>query len=252
MPNLQQKAKEWFWLLLNLVLVVAVLAGLLAIKTLFRLDDSLMPARTITVSADGKTTVSPDIASVSFSVVSEGADPDKISAANSQKINSAIDFVKSQGVDEKDIKTAGYNLAPKYEYDKDKRTTFISGYTLTQTVFLKIRDFSKIGKILGALPGLGINQIGSLNFDIENPDKYLNDARQQAFDKAFAKAKAMAEQNHVGLSRVVTFSESHGGYPYPVPMYGAASVGIGAITPPMIEPGSQEVTVNVSVVYEID
>lgn len=245
-------SKVWFWNLLNVLLVVLVSVGLGGVKAFWRYSNSLPSARTITVSAEGKTTAVPDIAAVSFSVVTEGKNPESVVAENTKKMNVSIEAVKKEGLDSKDIKTAGYNLSPRYEYDEDRKTNFISGYTLTQTVTLKIRDFSKIGKILGLLPGLGVNQVGGLSFDVDDPEGYLNTARQEAFEKAFAKAKAMAEQNRTKIKRVVTFSDSPSYYPRPLYFASESAFGKGGAAPtPIIEPGSQEVTVSVSVTYEI-
>lgn len=246
--------KMWFWKLVNATLAIVIVLGVLGASSLYRYNGSLFPARTIYVSAEGKTTVSPDIAKFSFSVVSEGTDPEKLAEGNNSKINKAIDYLKAQNVTSEDIKTAGYDLSPRYEYDETKRRSFISGYTLTQTIFVKIRDFAKIGKILGGLPNLGVNQISGLTFEVEDQDHYLNDARKEAFEKAYAKAKIMAKQNGVRIKRVVTFSENQGGYP--MSRFSSAEYGKGgdAMMPtvaPNIEPGTQEVTVNVTVTYEI-
>ena len=251
MPNQIQKQKDWFWMILNVVLVVLILLGLSSLKALYSYGKSLPASRTITISADGKAVVLPDIATFFFSVVNEGNDPEELSAKNNEIINEALGLVKKEGVEDKDIKTTSYDLSPRYNYDEKRRTNFIDGYRLSQTITVKIRDFSKISKILAALPGLGINQIGSLSFGVDEPDTYLNEAREQAFQKAREKADAMAKQNHVRIKKVITFSEFTGGYPRP--MYAKAEIGGfgGDIVAPQIEPGSQEVTVNVSVTYEI-
>ena len=241
--------KKLFWLFLAVFLIVCAVWTVASVKPLVQYGNSLTPARTISVSAEGKVTAIPDIASVSFSVISEGKSPEDITTANTQKMNAAIDFVKKEGIEDKDIKTTGYTLSPKYEYDKNKRTSYISGYRLEQTVQLKIRDFTKIGKILGALPGFGVNEVGALNFSIDDEENYLNAARKEAFEKAFAKAKTMAEQNGLKIKRVVTFSESRN-YPYPIYKTAMLESASGA-SAPQIEPGSQEVTVNVAVTYEI-
>ncbi len=154
----------------------------------------------------------------------------------------------------KDIKTAGYNLNPRYEYNDKTRKSFISGYTLTQTVFVKIRDLAKVGKILSGLPSKGINDISGLSFSIDDPDKFLNEARKEAFEKAMVKAKEMAGYNGVKIRRVVSFNEYGGGYP--ISLYSKEAFGrggdLGSPAPlPTIESGSQEVTVNVNVTYEI-
>ena len=251
-----EETKKYFWLLLNLVLIVLVFLGLSAVDALEKYQSSIVPSRVITVAAQDKKAVIPDIASFSFSVVSEGKDPAKIADDNNKIMNRAIGVIKAENVDAKDIQTSGYNLSPRYEYDEKTRATSISGYVLTQTVFVKIRDFSKISKILSSLPALGINQISSLSFEIDNQDKYIAEIRGSAFEKARDKAKEMAAQNHAHLGGVVTFSEYQN---YPGPIYRSydsknEAFGMGVSAPvaaPSVEPGSHEVTVNVSVTYEI-
>lgn len=251
MPNDNAKIKN---------IAIVIFLGFLMLVIVYSLffgptrkyTDSLMPARTITVSADGKVIAEPDIAKVSFSVVSEGIDPEKIAERNNKTMNAAIDFIKSQEIDADDIKTTQYNLSPRYEYDEKTRKTFISGYTLTQTLLVKIRDLRKVAKVLGGLPELGINQIGSISFEIDEPGKYLAEARNKAFEKAKEKTKEMAEKNGVELGRVISFYE----YQDYLPVYRTTEkLGLGGAeaipTPPQIQPGTQEITVQVSVTYEI-
>jgi len=179
-------AKKIFWFLLDSILAIAIIAMLFLLKAFWSYSDTAFlqrGARTIVVSAEGKATVIPNIAILSFSVISEGQDTKKISVENADKINKAIEFIKKQGIEAGDIQTAEYNLSPRYGYDEKRRVSFISGYTLTQTVKVKVRDFTKIRDIVSALPDYGINQIGSLRFDIEDPDRYLNEARGEAFVK---------------------------------------------------------------------
>ncbi len=252
-------SKTFFWSLLNLILIVGLILGL---KVLLFRSPIVTPEETVTVSAEGKATVIPDIAVISFAVISEGKDPSVIQKENTDKMNAAIEFVKGQDIDKKDIKTAGYNLSPKYDYQRGGIESYpyppsgvpvIAGYTLTQTVEVKVRDLDKVAPILAGLPGKGINQIYGPNFTVEDPDTYLNDARREAFEKAMAKVEAMAKANGVRIVRVVTFSENQGGYPIfydRVESFGKGGAAP-APMPPTIEPGSQEVNVQVSVTYAI-
>jgi len=101
------------------------------------------------------------------------------------------------------------------------------------------------------LPALGINQISSISFDIDEPEKYLSEARNQAFDKAKEKAKAIAEKNGVKLGQVINFYE-YQSTPYYQNVRALGMGGAEAVQPlPQIQPGSQEVTIQVSVTYEI-
>jgi hypothetical protein len=215
--------------------------------------DSLYTARTISVSAEGKVEISPDMATFNFSVVSEGVKPETLSLENTNKMKAAIDFVKSKGVEEKDIRTTEYSLSPKYEYNEKTRKSSIVGYSLTQTASVKVRDLAKVGEVLGGLPDLGINQIGSVSFAVENQEQYIAQARNDAFEKAKQKASVMAALNGVELDRVINFSE------YQQPYYGysakSESLGMGggdaAISVPQIQPGTQELSVQVNITYAL-
>ena len=244
--NLNQILKN---ALLVVVIVVIVLGGNLALKW----SDSLYPSRTIVVSGDGKATVTPDIAKLSFSVVSEGPDPTVLQSDNSKKMTAAINFIKGKGIDVKDIKTTNYNLSPRYEYDEAKRQSFITGYTLTQTASVKVRDLGKVAEILGGLSDLGVNDIGSVSFEVEEPDKYLAEARVEAFNKDSEKARQMASLNGIRIKRVVNFSEYQSG-PISYRSLELASKGGGdtMLPVPPIEPGTEEITIQVSVTYEIE
>lgn len=246
-----KNAKNIFWLLLDAVLVVSFFLGIFAFMALDRYSASLPITRTITVSADAKSTVVPDIAKISFSVVSEGSDPAQLQDENTKKMVAAIDFIKNQGVDSKDIKTDVYNLSPRYEYDGKKRKSFIAGYTSTQSLIVTVHDFSKISSILSKLPSLGVNQIQSVIFSVEDHDKFISSAREEAFKKAFVKAESMARQNGVSLGRVVNFSENSGNsYPRFLGSESFKGVAVDSIAP-QIEPGSEELSISVSVTYEL-
>ncbi len=235
-----------------LIAVAAISALYLVFWGAFKkYGNSLVPARTLSVSAEGSVFAKPDIAKIYFGVVSEGKTAKEVTDDNNKKMSAAIDFLKLNGISEDDIKTSSYNLAPRYEYDKLKRTTFISGYTITQTVAVKIRDFNKIDEIVGQLPSVGINQIDSLSFDIEDDEKYLSEARNEALTKAKQKASDITSGMHVSLGKVVSFNESQSGIirPYAYLAEGAKNLAMPSVA--SIEPGTQEIKINVNVVYEV-
>lgn len=252
--NIQMKEIDFYQILKSVLMVVVIVAVLIGTHLGLKWGASLYPSRSITVSAEGKATVSPDIARLSFSVVSEGANPNALEIDNAKKVTAAVDYVKSQGVDDKDIQTSSYNLSPKYTYNDTTNRNYIDGYTMTQTTSVKVRDLNKVADILGGLSDKGVNQIGSVTFTVDDPDKYLDQARTDAFNKAAAKAKLMADVNHVRIVRVTNFYESQGG---PIPYYdtygksGALGMETSSFVP-SISTGSSDLTVQVSVTYEIE
>ncbi|MBI2448014.1 SIMPL domain-containing protein [Candidatus Microgenomates bacterium] len=215
------------------------------------------------VSGVGKSVFTPDIAQFNFSVISSGdqnKDVAKLQKDNAEKINRAIDYIKKNGVDSKDIKTSGYNLNPEYEYYDCSENGVcpppaITGYRIEQTVEVKIRDFSKVGEILNGVVKNGANSVSGLYFTIEDKEKVENEARGKAMESAREKALFMAKSGGFRLGKLVSVYEDN----YPVPMYAAEGLGRGgdgvetdATSPSSsIEPGSTEVAITVNLTYEI-
>lgn len=214
---------------------------------------SFTPARTITVSAQGMTTVTPDEGDISFSVVSQGADPQTLSDDNNTKMSAVIQFVSSEGIASSDIATIAYDLEPNYQWDKTSNKNLIDGYTLTQTVQVKIKDLTKVASVLGGLAPLGVNNISGVNFTFQDPNKFTAIARGLALTNAETQADQMAAQAGAQLGDVITVTESSN-VPYPQ-VYGMASGAAGVpsamAVAPTIQPGTQNVTDEVTVTYAL-
>lgn len=129
------ESKFWFWVLLD-ALLASLIIGLLGVglPVLAEWASSVAPARTITVSAQGMTTATPDLAEITFSVISTGQNPQTLQANNVTTMNGALQFLTSQNIATSDIATTGYDLEPSYNYDNTSQRNYITGYTLTQTV----------------------------------------------------------------------------------------------------------------------
>lgn len=250
------EAKLWFWVLIDAVLATIVIAVLgVGLPLAVQWGASVPPAKTITVTAKGKTTAIPDIAQLSFSVVSQGQDPQSLTQDNTKKMNAVLDFVSSQNIATSDVQTTGYNLQPNYQYNKDTQLNTINGYTLTETATVKIRDLANISKVLSGLAPLGVNQIGGVTFTFDDPNVSLAIARSDAFNKARTKAWQMAQDAGTSLGEVVSVSEN-GVVPQPRYYNQAMSVSAGAVVmptavAPTIDPGSQDVTDDVTITYAL-
>lgn len=237
--------------------IAALVIGIMGIgfPVAVRYEASLAPARTVSVSAQGKTTATPDLAEVTFSVVSTGQDPQTLEANNTGKMNAALQFLASQNIATSDIATTGYDLSPAYNYDNTTQSNSITGYTLTQTVTVKIHDLTSVATVLGGLTPLGVNQVGGVTFTFNDPDQFVAVARADAMNKAQAEAVQMASEAGAQLGGVVNISEnSYVPQPYPIYNMMASSAMMapaGVATAPNIQPGSQDVTDSVTVTYAL-
>jgi uncharacterized protein YggE len=114
---------------------------------------------------------------------------------------------------------------------------------------------TNVATVLGGLTPLGVNQIGGVSFTFNNSDTFVALARADAMNKAEVKAAQMAAEAGTSLGEVVNVSENSY-IPQPVTVYNAATpmVALGvssAASTPNIQPGSQDVTDNVSITYAL-
>jgi len=209
--------------------------------------------KTITVSAEGKIYAKPDIGKINLGITNEAKTVSGAQKQSTEAINKIMAFLKSSGIEEKDIKTTNYSITPVYDYTEHKQT--LRGYSVSQNLDVKIRDLSKSGDIIAGAATNGANLIGGLSFTIDEPDNLKTEARKQAIEKAKTKAEKLAEDLDVKLGKLISYNES-GNYPiYPIYYDKSTSLGLGGgenASTPEIPAGENEITINVSLTYEIE
>ncbi|MDR6114831.1 MULTISPECIES: SIMPL domain-containing protein [unclassified Sphingomonas] len=210
--------------------------------------EPLVPAAgaVLDVSAEGRTSRVPDLATIRAGVVSQGATAAAALSDNAQRIARVLAAVKRAGVADRDIQTATVQLQPQYRYGENVPPT-ITGYQATNTLSIRFRDIAKSGSVLDALVAQGANQIDGPNLSIDNPDAALNEARTDAIQKARARAELYAKAAGLRVARIVSITENGqdaGGPERPMMMQAMAR---DAVAKTSIAPGERDVTVNVSV-----
>ena len=239
----------------SIALVLVSLSSLLYVRSY---DKSQQPS-SFSVSATGKVVAIPDVAKFTISVMSQGGlNLETIQDENADKSNSVADFLKSQGIDDKDIKTQAYGIEPRYQYGVCRYDgeicppPTIVGYTVSQTLEVKGRDFEKLGDMLSGVVERGVNWFSDLSFTVDDPTLLEQQAREQAIEQAKEKATMIAKSGGFRLGRLIQLSEGGAYIPQYVSDYGT---GEGRSVPakgPYLEPGSQEVSIQVSLIYEIE
>ena len=209
---------------------------------------AILPDGTILdVTATGKTTRTPDLATIDAGVVTQGATAAAALSDNSARMAKVLAALKAAGVESRDIATSTVRLNPQYRY-ADNQPPAITGYQATNTVSVKFHDIAKAGGILDALVREGANQIDGPNLSLANPDAALDEARTDAVSRARARAELYARAAGLSVSRIVSIDENgeNAGSPPPHPvMYARVAAAPQADT--AIEPGTTDVTVTLSV-----
>jgi hypothetical protein len=237
--------------------VYACVFILTAVRNNVRQHDAIGKApetpRTISIDGTGKVTAPPTVAIVSAGVQTEGGtDIAATQRQNTDKMNALITAFKSLGIAAADVQTANYSIYPRYDYSNGK--TDLTGYTVSQSLTVKVRDLTKVSTVFQKAGELGANQVSGPDFTIDDPETVKAEARDLAIANAKEKAVTLAKALGVKIVRVASFNESSGGMPpiaYDLAKSSALGIGGGGAAP-AIESGTLDVVSNVSVSYEIE
>ncbi len=216
---------------------------------------------TIVVAGKGEIVAIPDIATFTFSVVEQASTVSDAQNKATEKMNKALEALKSLDVNEKDVKTVDYSAYPRYEYLNQVCTMYscpvsgsqkLIGYEVRQTIMVKVRNVADAGKVLGEIGKTGVSDISGINFTVDDQDSKVREARKSAIDDAKSQAEQLAKDLGVKLGKIVSFNESGN---YPMPMYAVKDMAMGmggsAESAPQLPTGESKITSNVTIVYEI-
>jgi len=151
-------------------------------------SDNIATISSISVAARGEVKVTPDRATIQVSVQTKAPTAAAAATENARKQQAVIDALRSLGLGDKDISTTGYNVSPEQRYEPN-REPVITGYSVTNTLVVDIKNVAMVGKVIDAALGKGANMINSLLFYSSASEA----ARRQAIDIAVRKARLDAE-----------------------------------------------------------
>jgi uncharacterized protein len=230
-------------------------------KSISFIGSGVAASNTITVSGEGEAFAIPDTATFTFTVQQTAKDVATAQDAATKRNNEIIAYLKGAGIDEKDIQTTDYNVSPQYEWIQAKCTDMgvcppgnqhITGFQVSQTTTVKVRDTKKAGDILAGVGTREVFQVSGLSFTIADDDAIKAQARDKAIAQAKTKADALAKSLGVTIVRIVGFSEDSA---QPEPYRYGMGMAVDSVAMPKAAPeisvGQNKITSNVSISYEI-
>lgn len=244
------------------VAFVAIVYGLARLSEMRFIGTGVSATNTISVSGEGEVFAVPDIATFTLTIREEAKTVEEAQAAATTKSNSALSTLRAAGIEDKDIKTVGYNVNPQYDWVQETRCAagaycpgkqVLRGYEVYQSLSVKVRDTKNAGNILSQV-GKDVSDVSGLSFTIDDDAKLQADARAKAITDARGKADVLASDLGVKIVRIVGFNENTGGNE-PYPMYAKAMAmdsAMGESAPaPELPAGENKITSNVTITYEI-
>lgn len=220
------------------------------------LADENTPFPRILVSAQGSVDVAPDMAVLSLTVTREADTARSALDANSSAMGEVLAAMKAEGIEARDLQTSGFSIFPRYSRPKanssgERQPPEIVGYTVRNTLNVRVRDISTVGAVLDKSVTLGVNEGGNIQFTNADPSAVIEQARIKAVKQAVAKANTLALAAGVKTGKLLEISEQSYN-PRPAPMMAERMSMAGSAKAVPVATGENTYTVTVNMSFAID
>jgi len=214
--------------------------------------DGENPLPRILVTGEGSVDIAPDMAVLTLTVTRQAETARAALDDNSEAMRDVQNAMQAVGIEERDLQTSGFSIQPNYIYPAprasgEREPPKIVGYTVRNSLTVRVRDIAAVGAVLDKSVSLGVNEGGNIMFTNDDPSEAIKQARIKAVRDALDRASTLADAAGVKTGKLLEISEQSFS-PRPMPMARAElAMGRSADAVPVaVGENSYRVTVNVS------
>ena len=203
----------------------------------------------ITVTGTGKVSGVPNELALSMGVQTTGGTVAGALRQASSSVRSITAVLRHSGVAASDIQTSGLSVYPSYSGSSGVPT----GYQVSEQLTITLRRLPVAGSQISAAARAGGNAtvIDGVSLNLSDTSTLMASARAKAVADAKARASAYARALGRPLGPVVSMSETPPAVPFqPLPTAAAPTVGRAASSVP-VHPGTQQLSVTVTVIFAL-
>jgi uncharacterized protein YggE len=184
-------------------------------------------------------TVAPDEATVTAGVHTQAATAAEALSQNATLMNAVVAALEQHGG--RDLQTQQVSLYPQTD-ENGKVQSYVADNSVSATI-----DIAGTGQLIDAAVAAGANNVSGPTLGVSDRDARYRDALAKAVDDARAKAEALAKAGNFVLGPVSVVTEQSAGVP---PIVEAVPTAAKTASTP-VEPGTQDITADVSVTFRI-
>lgn len=202
---------------------------------------------TITVTGHGETSMAPNVAYITIGVEKQASTAADALTLNNQAMQQLVDELERQDVPNKNVQTSSFDISPVYRHEEGQEPE-VTGYRVSNLVRVKVVKLDGLGTLLDAVVRVGANRIHSIQFDVDDAEKATDPAREKAVQDARRRAEVLAKVAGAKVGRPLQIQETIGGGGPPRPMPQMMMMARESVP---VAQGEQQLTVDVTVVYEL-
>ena len=216
---------------------VETLMSIMRALLLIVLSAAALAAQTPAIQTNGTASinVTPDQASLTAGVVTQGATAQEAGQQNATQTTAMLNALKTALGVNGTVQTVGYSVSPRYN---NASPAAIVGYTASNTVQVVTTNLAIIGSLIDTANQAGANNISGVSFGLQDPEPVMQQALGKAARQALNHAAAIAAG--MGAKTGAILSAQEGATYSPVTVNG-----LGAPTTP-IQTGTVTVTATVT------
>jgi len=235
----------------SVLILIAIFSTILTTGIPAFSAEQVKERKTITVQGSSSVTAAPTIAYVSIGVTTFNKNAAAAQSENAVKMDRVYKTLASLGIKKDKIKTANYNISPRYDYKNNVAT--LAGYNVINSIRVTVNDLKKVSDVLDMTVKEGVNQSNSISFGVtdEERDKLYLQALSQAVSNANEKANTIAAAAGIAISKpanIIEGSSAHFVQPNYRTMDMVKMAAEAAPTP--ISEGEMTIGADVTVIYD--
>ncbi len=165
----------------------------------------------MTAHGHGEVKAKPDIARLTAEVLTHDKRQAQAVQDNARRMTDLAAAIKGLGVADKDIQTQNYTVNPQYDYSNGRQ--HLTGYEVTNSVQVTLRDFMQVGALIDTMTRVGVNQLDGVSYDLSDRAAAQDQALSAAVRDARRRATSMADAAGVPLGSLLSLSD---GEPAPI------------------------------------
>lgn len=213
-------------------------------------------AATVTTGGEGIVFDTPDLADITFSIQTEDKSASTAQEKNSETVDAVMAVLHDSGVEDRNIKTRGYDLYPTYDYSQN--TPRLTGYVVTTRIAVTDRSIDETGRLLTAIVAAGANGIDNVSYRCSGYEEDYEEALRKAVAAARRKAEVLAEASGKELGEVSVITEGYQdttyrsntvNRSYAKEMFDTAVTEEAAAASVAVMPGEAQITAQVTVTF---
>jgi len=236
---------------------VKIFVSLLIIFFVSGCNNSQQNQSTISVFGTGTVLAQPDMIQMTITLSNVAQSTRTAQEAVNRMVRQALEILKINGIEDKNISTASLTFRSEYEYTTRR---ILVGQRAEQILTFSIDNINndieneKVSRIIDQLIQINGIEMNQINFGVKNNTEYFIRSRELAYQKAVEKANQYAELSNLKIIRVLSITEEVHQQHTPINrltnqlVYAEAARDAGSTIVPT---GELEITTNIFVVFAL-